>query len=458
VADAISDALASGPELRQAAARAGRELSWKHERERLLGVYESIEDAPTAVVLVRNPASHDGRVLRVARSLRDQGERPLVLAVTSEREPAQRTVVDGVPVRRLHPRSPLRPLRRLFGRRASEGPTGAAVAAPASGGPPSPGVRLNRWLVTLSYYRRAIAALGRIRPRIVHCNDYNTMWPGLAAKYLWGAALVYDSHELWPDRNGRTEPRWWLIACEALFVRAADEVVTTSPGHARAIAARHRMAEPRVVRNLPDASGSNGRPGAGREGEFVYAGAVTTGRGLEVAIEALAGVPGARLLILGPGNEPYRSGLLDFAERVGVADRVELAPAVSPRDVVAEIAGATAGLALIEPVCRSYELSLPNKVFEYLAAGLPIIASDLAVMGPFVREGGVGVAVPPGDPTATASAMREVLDPDRNAELREAVEGRRGGLSPDAEMALLAGLHADALSAGPGRIAPGPGA
>ncbi|MBM4394005.1 MAG: glycosyltransferase, partial [Deltaproteobacteria bacterium] len=316
-------------------------------------------------------------------------------------------------------------------------------------------VRLNRWLLTLSYYRRAIAALRRRRPRIVHCNDYNTMWPGLAAKYLWGAALVYDSHELWPDRNGRSEPRWWLIACESLFVRAADEVLTTSPGHAKAIARRHRIPQPRVVRNLPEPAGplpahsanGAGLPGAG-EGVFAYAGAVTSGRGLEQAIDALPAAGAARLRILGPGNEGYRSELRARADALGVAERVEFAAPVAPGAVLAEIAGAAAGLALIQPVCRSYELSLPNKLFEYLAAGLPVLASDLPVLGPFVREGGFGISVTPADTAEIAAAMAELANPAGNARFRRGAEATRGGLDWRHERAELADAHRAALGVG----------
>ena len=46
----------------------------------------------------------------------------------------------------------------------------------------------------------------RERPALVHCNDHNTMWAGLAVRALWGGAVVYDSHELWADRNLR--PEW----------------------------------------------------------------------------------------------------------------------------------------------------------------------------------------------------------------------------------------------------------
>ena len=156
--------------------------------------------------------------------------------------------------------------------------------------------RLHRWLRTLDFYRRAIRVFTQQRPALVHCNDYNTMWVGVWARLRGGTAVVYDAHELWPDRNLRPEPRWWLLACEALFVRAAHRTLTASPGYARVMSRRYRVPAPTVVRNIPavdSAGGGEGERSAEGDGAVVYVGALTRNRGLEVAIEALAEVPGA---------------------------------------------------------------------------------------------------------------------------------------------------------------------
>jgi glycosyltransferase involved in cell wall biosynthesis len=324
-------------------------------------------------------------------------------------------------------------------------------------------------LRTLSYYRRGIAEIRRLRPRVVHCNDYNTMWIGVAAKLLTRSALVYDSHELWPDRNGRSEPRWWLLACEALFLRVADRNLATSPGHADAIARRHRVAPPRVVRNIaerpaangaaagsggerPAASGSAG-PGAERPGEprtIVYAGAATEGRGLEQAIAALPHAPGIALRILGPGRNAYCERLGLLATRHGVAERVRIEAPVPPQRVVAEIAGAAAGLALIQPACLSYALSLPNKLFEYLAAGLPILAADVPTIAAFVERHDVGLIVPPDEPEEIARAMLEIVEPERNRHLRVAVAETAARLSWEREAEGLKRAYREATAAAGG--------
>jgi glycosyltransferase involved in cell wall biosynthesis len=140
------------------------------------------------------------------------------------------------------------------------------------------------------------------------------------------------------------------------------------------------------------------------------------GRGLEEMIEALPLLPGLQLRAIGPGATGYRSSLLERAARLGVADQVDLPGPVAPDDVQAALAGATFGLCLIQPICRSYELSLPNKLFEYVAAGLPILASDLPVIAEVVRGSRLGEVVSPGDPSSIAAGVRRLLDPAVRAE------------------------------------------
>ncbi len=337
---------------------------------------QPVDRPRTALILVRNTVSHDNRVLREVQTLRRGGFSVLVAGVVSTAEPQRRTRVADVEVIRidplagLHRRGRARERVRARGRRG-DGAAGGVPAGQAGVRAGGAGVRarLRRLAVTTGYYVRGAALCRRTRPALVHANDYNTMWIALAAKLLCGSRVVYDCHELWPDRNGRPEWRPWLVACEALFVRAADVTITASPGYAEEIARRYRVRRPVVVRNIPDVSPLG--PSAGVTAPdptlAVYLGGVMAGRGLEQGIEALARVPELRMRLVGPGRDAYRAGLLRLAERLGVADRLQLVPAVAPGEVVAAIAPASFGLMLIQPVCRSYELTLPNKLFEYAA-------------------------------------------------------------------------------------------
>jgi glycosyltransferase involved in cell wall biosynthesis len=297
----------------------------------------------------------------------------------------------------------------------------------------------------VSFAWQALAVARRERPALVHANDWNTMWCAVAIKLVCHTHLVYDSHELWPDRNGRWEWRPWLLASEALFMRVADAVITASPGYADALAARYRVAAPTVIRNIPD-----GPPATASEPQtpplVVYVGGLLPGRGLEQTIDALALAPAIRLRAVGPGSPEYRASLLERAGALGVADRIELSAPVPPGAVHEVLARATAGLCLIQPVCRSYELTLPNKLFEYAAAGVPVLASDMPVIAALVRGEDLGEVVPADDPPRIAAGLERLVDPARRSEAarRSCTFAQANGWR--AESARLAALYARVLS------------
>jgi glycosyltransferase involved in cell wall biosynthesis len=238
-----------------------------------------------------------------------------------------------------------------------------------------------------------------------------------------GARLVYDSHELWPDRNLRPEPRGWLLLCEALFVRLADEVITTSPGYARVLARRYRIAEPRLVRNVPDWRAERAADRAPDAAPLaVYFGAITRNRGLATALRALALAPELRMRFVGPEAWGYRAELERLATELGIVERLELLDPVPPERAAEVLADADLGLALIEPVCLSYEMTLPNKLYEYVAAGLPVLSSEVPVLAAEVREHDLGLVVDPADPAAVAAAIEVMVDPVAQVRYREGAE------------------------------------
>jgi glycosyltransferase involved in cell wall biosynthesis len=415
---------------------------------------------PLALILVRNTVSHDARVLREADTLRGLGLEVLIAGVVSTAERERELEVGRTRVVRLDPSAALKRAARRTDHRAPAPrvPSPGVVESEPAPRPPHPphpphplrvphpprvplgGLR--RLALTAAYYLQGIALVRRFRPVLVHANDYNTMWIGVAAKLLYGSVVVYDCHELWPDRNGRPEWRPWLVACEALFVRVADSVITASPGYAGEIARRYRVSPPVVVRNVPAAETARRPEGSGlSEASAVYVGGLMPGRGLESAIRALAHVPKLRLRLVGPGSEDYRARLRRCAVESGVADRVELCPAVPPDRVVDTIAATSFGLMLIEPVCLSYELTLPNKLFEYAAAGAPILASDLPVIGALVRSERLGEVAPSDDVERIAQAMRRLLDPVVNERARHRVRAFGARNSWADERTVLRGVY-----------------
>jgi glycosyltransferase involved in cell wall biosynthesis len=418
-------------------------------------VQHAIHDV--AVVLVRNAVTHDARVLRAARTLQELGYRTTIVGVVSSTEEARVSAHGAIPIVRLRPRSVFTLLRRR-----PAPPAAARAVAPGKPGIARQGGRaysrllgLHRWSRTLDFYRRAFGALRSLRPALVHCNDYNTMWPGLLARVFLGTHVVYDLHELWADRNQRPEPRWLLLLTEALFVRVADATVTTSPGYAAVTSRRYRVREPVVVRNLPSHTEwpSRVRRATGPAQErpmsqpvATYVGGLIRHRGIEQSIAALGGLPDLRLRLVGPVSAAYHGELAALAAHVGVADRVDFIAPVAPAMVPDAIADADLGLCLIQPVCLSYRLTLPNKLFEYVAGRLPILVSDLPVMADLVRQHDLGCVVPPGDVGAIADGCRELLAPDRNRRCREAANALAAELHWEKERERLVQVYGQAAN------------
>ncbi|HEY6549883.1 MAG TPA: glycosyltransferase [Solirubrobacterales bacterium] len=429
-------------------------FEWSQEAAQLIAAYADLDGGKaavpdSAVVLVRNGVTHDARVLREARLLESLGFDTTVVGVRTSATGAQRSErIEGIRIGRLDPGAGIRQtLARLGSLRSLRSSRAAATLPPARDGAAfsapetSSRGRLRRLAATADYYRRGVGVVRRIRPRLIHANDYNTAWIGVAGKWLTGSRLVYDSHELWPDRNLRPESRLWLLLCESLFVRVADEVITTSPGYAQVLARRYRIEPPRLVRNVPGwRVDSEPRP-PGAPPLAVYFGALTRNRGLATALHALALVPELRMRFVGPEAWGYREDLSALAAQLGVADRLQIADPVRPDQAATVLADADLGLALIEPVCLSYRMTLPNKLYEYVAAGLPVLSSEVPVLAGEVRRHGLGLVADSADPAAVAAALEAMLEPSAQARFRDAVARLAAETSWEREQLVLADVY-----------------
>ena len=139
-------------------------------------------------------------------------------------------------------------------------------------------------------------------------------------------------------------------------------------------------------------------------GTFVFAGRLTVQKSLDVAIDALARVPAAQLVLVGDG--PERDALERRAAAVGVHGRV-LFVGARPRDeVIRYLAGAHAAL-----LPSAWE-NLPHAAVEALASGTPVVATAVGGVPEVVRDGENGLLVEPGSPDLLAGAMRRVLEED----------------------------------------------
>jgi glycosyltransferase involved in cell wall biosynthesis len=357
-------------------------------------------------MLLHKSVRHDSRVRREGRALAHAGHEVVVL----ELAPVERSELDG------------------FARRSVLPPPWARRLP----------YHAYRALCLLSFVR----AVTRIQPDVVHAHDAAMLLPGLAGARLTGARLVYDSHELATGVPYRERFwTWFVAAVERFGVPRADAVITVSDGIADRLRERYRLRErPAVVRNVCDLPPPDPSipPGALRllagvpDGEplILHQGAAALDRGCETLVRAVARLDRGHLVFLGDGDPGFAERLSEIARAEGVTDRVHLVGSVPPERLLSYTRDADVGVSLLQDTCENHRLALPNKVFEYVAAGVPVLVSDLPEVGGLVRKLGVGSVADAHDPVAVAEGLGRALQgcrdpPRRVADLTWRTESRR---------------------------------
>ena len=238
---------------------------------------------------------------------------------------------------------------------------------------------------------------------------------------LRGARIVYDVHEdaigaldYAPHRGG--VKRLSLRLFEAVARRTCDGFVAATPAIARRFPPERTIAvlNYALPEEFPEASRT--ASGAG----VVYVGLITRARGLMEMVEAARRLrdPEARLVLIGRFEAPE---LEQEARSLPGWSRVEYLGWLGRREVGDRLAAARAGLVVFHPE-RNHTEALPNKLFEYMAAGLPVIASDFPYWRGLLEPIGCAVFADPRDPAEIAAAIDELLSDEARAEEM----GRRG--------------------------------
>jgi glycosyltransferase involved in cell wall biosynthesis len=284
---------------------------------------------------------------------------------------------------------------------------------------PSPGLRIRRLRRSLAPLPRnkIIGFLKRIEslrlyeralrlesPDMIHCHSLFPLSVCVRARRALGVPLIYDAHELETECCG-IDPinRAVHRHLERRNVRGADAILCVSDSIADWYRDAYGIARPAVVRNIPDLRRQTGQPDPAILRErfgippedlvFIYQGGLFRGRRIEQFIRIFERTrPDRHLVFMGYGE-------LEPLAREAAARRPNIhhLPAVPPGDVLRHTAGADVGLTGVENVCLSYFFSLPNKLFEYLVAGIPFLVPDFPEMRRIVEAHGCGWIVDDAD-------------------------------------------------------------
>ncbi len=328
------------------------------------------------------------------------------------------------------------------------------LAMPSAGGP-----RLF-W----EAHRALARALAEEPATVYHASDLYVLPALAAAARRHRAQLAYDAREWYAGLDAAHRRPWvgWVWgAVEGRYAPRCDLVLTVNDAIADRLAAARRIPRPTVVHNVSEhatrtpTGALRARLGLPADRPLaLYQGLLRPGRGLAPLVDAMADVPEADLVLIGEGSEEASLRALAAAR---VPARVHFVPFTPPDDLAALTPDADLGVIVAEPLTESLRMGLPNKLFEYAAAGLPVLAgSGIEPLAEVVAQTGAGESVDPADrPALVAVLRRMLLDDAARARYRDGLARLRSRFTPDRETAAFLDAYAPLLSpdrpSGPGR-------
>lgn len=315
---------------------------------------------------------------------------------------------------------------------------------------PQPRGRLRRMTVAVAGLLRPLLAE---RADVYHLHDPELVPLGLLLRLL-GRRVIFDSHEDLPAQV--LEKAWipaparpWAARGSRVLVRIAGRGLSAIVAATPTIAERFAGARVVTVNNFPIQFDGGEPPAYDRRTRgMAYVGGIVANRGFDTMVDVARRVhaeTGHTLTLAGP----YQPAAL--ADQLSADDHrvVDYLGVLSPGGAREVMAQSRVGLLLYRR-SRAHEDAMPNKLFEYMAEGLPVVASDFPLWRELVQQTGAGLVVPPDDAEVVADAVLEILgDPEVAAAMGE--RGRRAVLerfSWEAEATTLLDLYDELLPAG----------
>jgi glycosyltransferase involved in cell wall biosynthesis len=264
-------------------------------------------------------------------------------------------------------------------------------------------------------FRYLLEASRQVAADIYVANDWNTLPIAHKLVAMHGGRFVYDSHEyaaeeLPESRAWRLFHRDLAIGIECKYIGEAALVSTVSRGIAELMQRDHGLAErPMVIRNVPRArpAGITHSP-LRHDGDItvLFHGGISEHRGLHVLVESVRlWRIGRRLVLRGPVGEAYRRRLDTIIETHGLRGRVSIEPPIPADRLIEAAAQADIGVVCLPDSSAENRFALPNKIFEYVSAGLALLVPDLDELAQVVVQHGVGRIFPRLTPESIAAAV-----------------------------------------------------
>ncbi len=224
-----------------------------------------------------------------------------------------------------------------------------------------------------------------------------------AMKFLGAQSkLFYDSREIYSQLgplSGHSLKQALISKIEKMYIKEVDKIITTGKGDTEYLLGYFNTSAPYIeILNLPPHQNPKHTDLLRMKADLsrdtlilIYQGMILKGRGLKVAVDAVSKMENVHLFIVGSGE--YYQDLAQYVIDKGLSKKVTFTGRVPYSRLLDITASADVGLCLFEPISVSYELALPNKLFEYIMAGIPTIATNLPQIQKVINKDKVGLLV-----------------------------------------------------------------
>lgn len=268
----------------------------------------------------------------------------------------------------------------------------------------------------LRYFR---FVLGQENVKFISCHIVWLLLTGVILKKISGAALIYQPHELETETNGLKGVRKKLAqVTEKKLIRKCDLVFVVSENIADWYAKEYNITRPVVVKNTPklfeQRKTNHFRADLGIKEESVivlYQGGLFKGRGVNLLLECFKRRDDDKVVIVFMGYGELEE---EIKEASWKRDNIFFYPAVAPEIVLDYTSSADIGIHMIQNTCLNHYYCLPNKLFEYAMAGLPVVVSNMKEMREFIEKYKWGVIVDDDEVTSMMKAIDKILVEDLN--------------------------------------------
>ena len=339
--------------------------------------------------IVFNPFKNDSRVLKESISLAKGGFEVEVIA-HGDKNLAKEEIVDGIKVKR-------------FGYLDRKITTS----------------KLSKLKIYLSWVKEIARYVKSFD--ILHCNDLNTLPIAFIVKKFYNKDIkvVYDAHEYETQMNQLNKITKPIAKfSERFLIKYANRVITVSDSIANEYVRLYRIKKPTLVLNTPPYKEVEKKDifrqkfNISKEHTiFLYQGGLGKGRGIEILLDTFKSFKDSRSVIVFMGYGEFEDTIKKEAKE---HRNIYFHEAVSPDILLDYTSSADFGISTIEDICLSYRYSLPNKIFEYIMAEVPVIVSNLPEMKRVIKDNKIGVVAKENSVKGLKEAVKEALKLDKD--------------------------------------------